>query len=125
MVLLDVLRLLEARGGSGTCAALGAVSVASLLRLELDTHGAVSDVTALEGAPLEWTYLGWQVPEQKGAIVVCRGRPIRLERLRPEPRLAQARDAAPPHQSSRRASHTHNVPGSSRPQPSRRHPHLN
>ena len=60
---------------------------AALLRLELSTLGAVSDLTTLEGAPREWTWLRWRI-SAASLSVVSRGHALAVQRLRPEPRMA-------------------------------------
>ena len=38
--------------------------------LELDARGETSDVTALEGAPLAWTYVSWQLERKLRSLAV-------------------------------------------------------
>ena len=83
--LLGVLEALAAAGCVIT--SLPAAAVAALLQLELNELGAASDLTALKGAPPEWTWLHW--PSASDALtVVSRGRVLHVRRLRPEPRMA-------------------------------------
>ena len=78
-----LLAALQSLGGAGCeVAALPAMTVATLLRLELAELGTCSDVTALEGAPRAWTWLSWPSGVD-GLTVVSRGRAITAQRLRP------------------------------------------
>ena len=85
--LLEALRLLHSCGGDAFT--LPQAALCALLRLEMSERGAhgVSDLTKLDGAPKEWTYLRWQ-PDAASECVVARGHPIVARRLRPEPRMA-------------------------------------
>lgn len=59
-------------------------AISSLLRLEMSVHGEPSDLSSLEGG--RWAYTKWE--ESNAAVTVCRGRLIRAQRIRPEPRMA-------------------------------------
>ena len=67
--------------------AISAAMATALLRLELSELGAASDLTALEGAPRAWTWLSWRSGADS-ITVVSRGRAVRAQRLRPDPRMA-------------------------------------
>ena len=66
--------------------ALSQAEVAALLRLELCCHDAASDVSLLPDCPAAWRSVSW--PRPGGSCVVCRGHAMRVERLRPKPRMA-------------------------------------
>jgi hypothetical protein len=62
--------------------------VATLLRLEYETlGGVVSDLTQLRNCPKEWFWLQWQA-SLSSTVVVSRGQPVAVERLRSNPRMA-------------------------------------
>lgn len=62
----------------------------ALLRLELHVRGQPSDLSTVLGCPSQWLWLHWS---DGGSLstVVGRGHVIEVERLRPDPRLAQLR----------------------------------
>tara|TARA_B110001452_G_scaffold136717_1_gene113652 strand:+ start:128 stop:1282 length:1155 start_codon:yes stop_codon:yes gene_type:complete len=74
--------LLRANGGT----AFTAAEVAALLRVELACRGHASDLSQLAGCPRSWIWVSW--PRPRGCCVVSRGHTMRVERLRPEPRMA-------------------------------------
>lgn len=93
LTLLEALRTLDSHGGEakGFCD----VAMAALLRLELDQMGSISDLTAFDGAPREWTWLRWRVGAE-GLAVASRGHALRARRLRPEPRMAHIQNMLSP-----------------------------
>ena len=66
--------------------ALSQAEVAALLRLELCCRNVASDVSLLPNCPAEWIWVSW--PRPGGSCVVSRGHAMRVERLRPSPRMA-------------------------------------
>lgn len=77
---------LFAEGGGSLASALTDAEVAALLQLELACHGHASDLSALDGCPRSWVWVRWLRP--RGCCVVSRGHTMRVQRLRPEPRMA-------------------------------------
>ena len=66
--------------------ALSQAEVVALLRLELCCRDAASDVSLLPDYPAAWSSVSWARPG--GSCVVSRGHAMRVERLRPKPRMA-------------------------------------
>ena len=89
-------------GGAAATAALTQLpqrAIAALLCLELGELGAVSDLTAFEGAPKEWTFTHWRTAADR-LTVVARGQCMHAQRLRPEPRMAYVQGLLSPEECS-------------------------
>jgi hypothetical protein len=87
----ELLSALDELAHAGCCVcSLPADAAASLLRVELAARHAASDLSLLADAPPTWMWLGWRTAAN-ALTVVCRGQPIQVRRLRPEPRMAHVR----------------------------------
>jgi len=59
-----------------------------LLQLEMRVRGEPSDLSTVPGCPNRWLWVHWS-DGGNGSTLVGRGRAIRVERLRPDPRMAR------------------------------------
>lgn len=93
---LEETSLAELLRASGTVdsKAFSVAEVAALLRVELSCRGHASDLSQLPGCPRSWIWVRW--PRPRGCCVVSRGHTMRVERLRPEPRMALVHDFLTP-----------------------------
>ena len=67
---------------------LDTAAVTALYAHEARKFGGVSDLGALPRCPRRWQWMSWEDSAPACAAAACRGRLVRVTRLRPEPRVA-------------------------------------